>query len=362
MTLEHAAFWLWENERVLSLFRSVEGDEPIRAALAAGRGVIVAGTHLGAIEAVHTWCSHGYGMSSQYREPRIRELDPLFREARERFGGHLLPIGPGSVRALVRALREGRVIGVPCDQDPGMGAGVFVPFFGRLTNTMTLISRLASVTGALVVVSYAVRLPRGEGFDVRFRPAPPEVSERGPRRLGRGAQPRRRGLRAAPPGAVPLELPPLPHRALVSDAAPAVSVVIPTYNRARYVVEAVRSVLDQTDPDFELIVVDDGSTDGTRAALAPYLDRLRYLAQENRGMASARGTGASARPAAGSSRSSTPTTGGSPACSPRCARRSRAIRTWARCSSRSARWTSPAASSRVSTGSGRPASSSRPRA
>jgi len=77
----------------------------------------------------------------------------------------------------------------------------------------------------------------------------------------------------------------------VSDAAPAVSVVIPTYNRARYVVEAVRSVLDQTDPDFELIVVDDGSTDGTRTALAPYLDRLRYVAQENRGMASARNRG-----------------------------------------------------------------------
>jgi KDO2-lipid IV(A) lauroyltransferase len=176
MTLEHAAFWLWDRDRVLALFRSIEGDGPIRDALAARRGVIVAGTHLGAIEAVHTFCSQQFGMSSQYREPRIRELDPLFREARERFGGRLLPIGPGSVRALVRALRDGNVIGVPCDQDPGEGAGVFVPFFGRLTNTMTLISRLAPMTGALVVVSYAVRLPRGAGFDVRFRIAPPEVS------------------------------------------------------------------------------------------------------------------------------------------------------------------------------------------
>jgi KDO2-lipid IV(A) lauroyltransferase len=176
MTLEHAAFWFWDRDRVLSLFRSVEGDGPIREARAAGRGVIVAGTHLGAIEAVHTYCSTQFGMSSQYRKPRIRELDSLFRDARERFGGHLLPIGPGSVRAVVRALREGNVIGVPCDQDPGVGAGVFVPFFGRLTNTMTLVSRLAALTGALVVVSYAVRMPRGEGFDVRFRTAPPEVA------------------------------------------------------------------------------------------------------------------------------------------------------------------------------------------
>jgi glycosyltransferase involved in cell wall biosynthesis len=70
-----------------------------------------------------------------------------------------------------------------------------------------------------------------------------------------------------------------------------VSVVIPTYNRARYVVEAVRSVLDQTDPGFELIVVDDGSTDDTEAALGPFAGKLRYVRQENRGMAAARNRG-----------------------------------------------------------------------
>jgi glycosyltransferase involved in cell wall biosynthesis len=74
-------------------------------------------------------------------------------------------------------------------------------------------------------------------------------------------------------------------------SAPRYSVVIPTYNRERYVVEAVRSVLDQTDRDFELIVVDDGSVDGTERALAPFADRLRLVRQENGGMASARNRG-----------------------------------------------------------------------
>ncbi len=73
--------------------------------------------------------------------------------------------------------------------------------------------------------------------------------------------------------------------------SPTVSVVVPTYNRAGYVVEAVESVLAQTFRDLEVIVVDDGSTDGTAKALAPYLDRIRYVRQENRGLAAARNRG-----------------------------------------------------------------------
>lgn len=71
---------------------------------------------------------------------------------------------------------------------------------------------------------------------------------------------------------------------------PLVSAAIITYNRARYLGEAIESVLDQTFTDLELIVVDDGSTDDTPAVVAPYLDRIRYVRQERRGKAAARNT------------------------------------------------------------------------
>jgi len=70
-----------------------------------------------------------------------------------------------------------------------------------------------------------------------------------------------------------------------------VSVIIPTYNRARYVTEAIDSVLAQTFSDYEIIVVDDGSTDNTREALKPYLGRIHYIYQSNKGVSAARNRG-----------------------------------------------------------------------
>ena len=75
---------------------------------------------------------------------------------------------------------------------------------------------------------------------------------------------------------------------------PKVSVIIPTHNCGRYLVESVESVLNQSLADFELIVVDDGSTDGTDKIMKPYLDdsRVKYIKKpERRGLSAARNTG-----------------------------------------------------------------------
>jgi glycosyltransferase involved in cell wall biosynthesis len=74
---------------------------------------------------------------------------------------------------------------------------------------------------------------------------------------------------------------------------PLISVVIPAYNAEPYIADTVRSVLDQTCQDLEIIVVDDGSKDGTLAALAPFGDRVRVHRQANGGVARARNTGVS---------------------------------------------------------------------
>lgn len=77
-------------------------------------------------------------------------------------------------------------------------------------------------------------------------------------------------------------------------AVKSVSVIIPTYNYARFLGEAVDSALAQTHPPLEVIVVDDGSTDATSDVLASYGDRIRVLRQGNQGVATARNTGIAA--------------------------------------------------------------------
>jgi glycosyltransferase involved in cell wall biosynthesis len=68
-----------------------------------------------------------------------------------------------------------------------------------------------------------------------------------------------------------------------------VSVIMPTYNRASMIMESIRSVLGQSFTNLELIIVDDGSTDGTGEIVASYLDpRIKYFRQNNLGVVAAR--------------------------------------------------------------------------
>ena len=70
-----------------------------------------------------------------------------------------------------------------------------------------------------------------------------------------------------------------------------VSVIIPTYNSARYLPEAIESVLAQTYRDYEIIVIDDGSKDNTKEVVGPYRDRITYLEGDNAGPSEARNRG-----------------------------------------------------------------------
>lgn len=77
-----------------------------------------------------------------------------------------------------------------------------------------------------------------------------------------------------------------------STQPPQFSVVIPLYNKRPYIRRAVESVLAQAFLDFELIIVDDGSTDGSEVDLADIEDsRLKLVRQPNQGVGAARNTG-----------------------------------------------------------------------
>lgn len=75
------------------------------------------------------------------------------------------------------------------------------------------------------------------------------------------------------------------------SSIPLVSVIIPTYNRAMFLPAAIQSILDQTYPNVEIVLVDDGSTDETEAVLKPFMSKIKYITTEHKGAAHARNTG-----------------------------------------------------------------------
>ena len=74
---------------------------------------------------------------------------------------------------------------------------------------------------------------------------------------------------------------------------PKVSVIIPNYNYSQYLREAIESALAQTASDIEIIVVDDGSTDGSQEVIESYGEQIRAVYQQNQGVSAARNHGAS---------------------------------------------------------------------
>ena len=77
----------------------------------------------------------------------------------------------------------------------------------------------------------------------------------------------------------------------MSEDFPLLSVILPTYNAAGFINDAIRSIQEQDYPKLEIIVVDDGSTDATREAVASHPGTVRYVRQENQGPAGARNHG-----------------------------------------------------------------------
>ena len=78
-------------------------------------------------------------------------------------------------------------------------------------------------------------------------------------------------------------LAPAPEAPLVARERPGFAVVIAAHQMAELVGGAIESALSQTVQPFEIIVCDDGSTDGTEVAVAPYLDRVTYVRRERGG-------------------------------------------------------------------------------
>ncbi len=169
--LETGAAWCWSVDRILGRVRAVEGEEHIRAAMAQGKGVILAPPHLGAWEVLAQYMGRRYPLTTLARPLRIRGLNSLVCNARCRSGMRVVATDTAGVRGLYDALGRGEMVWIMMDQEPSMGSGIFAPYFGVTAKTAVLLPRLAMRTQALVIFACAERLPKGAGYRLHFNPA-----------------------------------------------------------------------------------------------------------------------------------------------------------------------------------------------
>ena len=174
---ELAVVWGRPLEKVVPLVRHCYGWEHVEAALAAKRGIIFLTPHLGCFEITALYYAARHPITVLYRPPKLAWVEPWMAQGRGKSRVTLAPTDMSGVKALLKTLKRGEAAGILPDQVPGEGEGVWADFFGKPAYTMTLAARLAQSTGAAIILAYAERLPRGEGYTLHLQPFPAAFPE-----------------------------------------------------------------------------------------------------------------------------------------------------------------------------------------
>jgi KDO2-lipid IV(A) lauroyltransferase len=164
---ELARIWLRPLEEATAQVAEVCGWEHVEAAQRAGKGIVFLTPHLGCFEITAQYLSAFGDITVLYRAPKSAAAQQLILAGRKREQLHLAPADLSGVRALIKALKKGQMVGMLPDQAPKTGEGVWLKFFGRYAYTMTLAARLTE-TGAVSLLTWGERLPDGRGYRIHF--------------------------------------------------------------------------------------------------------------------------------------------------------------------------------------------------
>ncbi|KAF1056834.1 MAG: Lipid A biosynthesis lauroyltransferase [Pseudomonas delhiensis] len=175
---ESACAWMWSPQKSLQYIREVEGMEVLEEALASGDGLVGITSHLGNWEVLnHFYCSYAKPIIF-YRPPKLKAVDELLKKQRVQLGNRVAPSTPEGIKSVIKEVKSGGCVGIPCDPEPELGAGLFVPYLGTTALTSKFVPSLLARGKARGVFFHAVRLPDGSGYKVILEAAPADMYDK----------------------------------------------------------------------------------------------------------------------------------------------------------------------------------------
>lgn len=161
--------WFWPKWRLQRLY-TVEGLEYLTAAREGGVGVVLMAFHFTHIDIGAKLLGLSFSIDGTYRPHNNPVYDYIQRNGRERHSMQGQAIPRDDVRAMVKALRNGRAIWYAPDQDYGAKHSIFVPLFGIQAATVTATSQLARLGKAQVIAFTQTRRADGKGYRLKIYP------------------------------------------------------------------------------------------------------------------------------------------------------------------------------------------------
>jgi KDO2-lipid IV(A) lauroyltransferase len=166
--LEHGVLWWGSKEDVCALVR-VEGLEHWRGIT--DKPVILLAPHFIGLDMGGIRLAAEFRLNSVYSRQKSAAADAIFIHGRTRFGQTTLFARQDGIRPMIKTLKSGEPFYYLPDMDLGARDSVFAPFFGMPAATITGLSRIAGMAGAVIVPCVTRQLPGSAGYVVRLYPA-----------------------------------------------------------------------------------------------------------------------------------------------------------------------------------------------
>ena len=159
--------WWGDDEKLKPLIHS-SGFELLESQLKKGRGVLLVGMHFVDLDLTGRRLGEHFPLSFIYRQHENPVIELAFKRNREKRSSQA--ISRGDLRSVLRALKKNRIVWLAPDQAKRGKHSVLAPFFGIPASTSTIISRIARISGAPVMLGYGYRLPGDQGYMLEIQP------------------------------------------------------------------------------------------------------------------------------------------------------------------------------------------------